>query len=74
MSRVNFPGAVNSKFTTELNFVHPEDKSAMPTFRILNQDGAVIDKSVSIDVTDEEAIKLYKDMLTGKQTAQALAT
>jgi 2-oxoisovalerate dehydrogenase E1 component alpha subunit len=38
----------------------------MPTYRILNQDGVVVDKDMEpIDISDEEALKVYKDMLTG---------
>lgn len=37
----------------------------MPTYRVLDQDGVVVDKEAhSPDITDEEAIKLYKDMVT----------
>jgi 2-oxoisovalerate dehydrogenase E1 component alpha subunit len=64
--RVHFPGAVNSKFTTDLNFVRPAEMGAMPTYRILNQDGVIVDKDREpLDVTEEEALKMYKDMLTG---------
>lgn len=63
---VHFPGAVNSKFTSRLEFEKPSEKTAMPTYRILDQDGVVADKSrPEIDISDGEAIKLYKDMLTG---------
>jgi 2-oxoisovalerate dehydrogenase E1 component alpha subunit len=61
---VHFPGAVNSKFTTALKVKSSEDDS-MPTYRVLDQDGSVIDKeAASPDITDEEALKLYKDMVT----------
>ncbi|KAF1982111.1 hypothetical protein K402DRAFT_363480 [Aulographum hederae CBS 113979] len=60
-----FPGAVDSKFTTNLAFERPSEKTAMPTFRIMDQDGKIIDKDREpLVVTDEEAIKWYKDMLT----------
>lgn len=36
----------------------------MPTFRVLDQEGQVIDKNHPPDITDEEAIRLYKDMVT----------
>ncbi|KAJ9667309.1 hypothetical protein H2201_002510 [Coniosporium apollinis] len=62
---VHFPGAVNSKFTTALDFERPSEKPAMPTYRYMDQDGAIVDKNREpIDVSDEEAIKMYKDMLT----------
>lgn len=37
----------------------------MPTYRVLDQDGVVVDKEAhSPDISDEEAIRLYKDMVT----------
>jgi 2-oxoisovalerate dehydrogenase E1 component alpha subunit len=37
----------------------------MPTYRVLDQDGVVVDKDAeSPDISDEEAIRLYKDMVT----------
>ncbi|EON68116.1 2-oxoisovalerate dehydrogenase E1 component, alpha subunit [Coniosporium apollinis CBS 100218] len=62
---VHFPGAVNSKFTTTLDYERPSEKPAMPTYRYMDQDGAIVDKNREpIDISDEEAIKMYKDMLT----------
>lgn len=63
--RVHFPGAVNSQFTTKLNFNRATEDDAMPTYRVLDQDGVVVDKQAkSPDISDEEAIRLYKDMVT----------
>ncbi|KAF2837485.1 2-oxoisovalerate dehydrogenase [Patellaria atrata CBS 101060] len=63
--RVHFPGAVNSKFTTDLRFERPSTQPGIPTYRILNQDGVVVDKDREpSDVTNGEALKWYKDMLT----------
>jgi hypothetical protein len=57
---------VNSKFTSTLEIARPQDKNAMPTYRIMDQDGVVVDKTrAPKDISDEEMIKLYKDMLTG---------
>jgi 2-oxoisovalerate dehydrogenase E1 component alpha subunit len=37
----------------------------MPTYRVLDQDGVVVDKEAhSPDISEEEAIRLYKDMVT----------
>lgn len=37
----------------------------MPTFRILDQDGEYVEKGrLSVDISDEEAIKMYKDMIS----------
>ncbi|KAI9892901.1 MAG: hypothetical protein M1814_001060 [Vezdaea aestivalis] len=62
---VNFPGAVNSKFTTTLVFERPSSRPAIPTYRIMDSNGAVVDTDrAPHDVSNEEAIKLYKDMVT----------
>lgn len=62
---VRFPGAVNSKFTTDLNFTKSEEKNAMPTYRVMDQDGAIVDTDRGEpDVSHEEMKKWYKDMLT----------
>lgn len=37
----------------------------MPTYRILDQDGVIVDKSREpSDISDEHLIKMYKDMLS----------
>lgn len=57
---------MNSKFTNTLEFTRPEEKNAMPTYRIMDQDGVIVDKTREApDVSEEEMIKWYKDMLTG---------
>jgi 2-oxoisovalerate dehydrogenase E1 component alpha subunit len=63
--RVHFPGAVNSRFTTSLNFARASEDDALPTFRILDQEGRVIQKEHEpTDLSDEEVIKIYKDMVS----------
>lgn len=65
---VHFPGAVNSKFTTSLAVEKPSEKTAMPTYRILDQEGVVVDhEQEPIDISDEEVLKLYKDMVMGNE-------
>jgi len=59
-----FPGALNSKFTNTLEFLDPSTKEAIPTFRILNQYGEVVNEEYGVDTTDEEALQLYKNMVT----------
>jgi 2-oxoisovalerate dehydrogenase E1 component alpha subunit len=64
-SRVHFPGAVNSKFTTSLSFVRPGDIPALATYRILDQNGNLADPSrPEPDISPGEALKMYTDMLT----------
>jgi 2-oxoisovalerate dehydrogenase E1 component alpha subunit len=61
---VNFPGAVRSRFTTELNFHRPQDDPAMPTYRYINSDGVVVDTSRELNIDETKARKMYKDMVT----------
>lgn len=60
---VSFPGALKSAFTTQLSFEHPESYKALPTYRVVDQHGAVVDQSFQPDISDETVVKLYKDML-----------
>lgn len=63
---VHFPGAVNSKFTTDLAFEHPSTHPAMPTYRVMDSDGIIVDESRRpSDVSNEEILTWYKNMLTG---------
>ncbi|KAL4885595.1 thiamine diphosphate-binding protein [Aspergillus karnatakaensis] len=63
--RVRFPGAVNSKFTTEMAFIDPQNLPSIPTYRVMDSDGVFIDKSRrKLEVSDEEILKWYKNMLT----------
>ncbi|KAF1811863.1 putative 2-oxoisovalerate dehydrogenase alpha subunit [Eremomyces bilateralis CBS 781.70] len=47
-----------------MEFEKPSAKGAMPTYRVMDQNGEIVDKSRVPDLTDEEAIRLYKDMVT----------
>jgi 2-oxoisovalerate dehydrogenase E1 component alpha subunit len=60
---VSFPGALKSAFTSQLGFVHPESYSALSTYRVVDQNGTVVDQSFQPDISDEAVVKLYKDML-----------
>jgi 2-oxoisovalerate dehydrogenase E1 component alpha subunit len=62
--RVQFPGAVNSQFTTGLKFSRASEDDAMPTYRILDQEGRIVDSAQQPpDISDFEALRLYKDMV-----------
>lgn len=62
---VHFPGAVNSKFVTTLDFTRPANLPAMPTYRVMDSDGTIVDASWSAsDLAPEEIISWYKNMLT----------
>lgn len=61
---VSFPGALKSAFTSTLKFEVPADNPALPTYRVVDQDGEVVDKAFEPDLSEAEIVKLYKDMLT----------
>lgn len=63
-SHVSFPGAVKSAFTSNLKFALTSDSPALATYRVVDQDGHVIDGSFKPDLSEEEVVKLYKNMLT----------
>ncbi|KAL5342784.1 thiamine diphosphate-binding protein [Aspergillus crustosus] len=63
--RVRFPGAVNSKFTTDIAFINPQEMSSIPTYRVMDSDGVLVDKTRGkLGVSDEEVLSWYKNMLT----------
>lgn len=64
MARVLFPGALNSEFTNTMEFMHPSRAKAISTYRVMDQYGEIIDKEIGVDTTDEEALELYKNMVT----------
>lgn len=62
---INFPGALNSKFTSEMKFQNPAEQTAMPTYRVMDSDGHVVDHTRDPQsASDEEIIQWYKNMLT----------
>jgi 2-oxoisovalerate dehydrogenase E1 component alpha subunit len=60
---VLFPGALNSEFTDTMEFMQPSEAKAIPTYRVMNQYGDIIDKDIGVETTDEEALELYKNMV-----------
>lgn len=60
---VSFPGALKSAFTSKLFFENPETYTALPTYRVVDQHGVIIDPSFEPDLSDEAVVKLYTDML-----------
>jgi len=61
-----FPGAVNSKFVTALQFERPSERAAIPTYRVMDSDGVVVDQNwSSSDLSPEQILTWYRDMLTG---------
>ena len=67
---VRFPGAVDSKFTTNMSFVVPSAHPAISTYRVMDSDGVIVDKSRGApDVEGDEIVGWYKNMLSGTLTA-----
>ncbi|KAF4986370.1 hypothetical protein FDECE_15991 [Fusarium decemcellulare] len=60
---VSFPGALKSAFTSSLRFEAPESYPALPTYRVVDQHGVVVDQSFQPDISDEEVVRLYRDMV-----------
>jgi 2-oxoisovalerate dehydrogenase E1 component alpha subunit len=65
-SRVHFPGAVNSKFTTRMAFEQPSTREAIPTYRVMDSEGVVVDKDWKPDASTDEILTWYRNMLIGK--------
>ncbi|KAI1812415.1 dehydrogenase E1 component [Poronia punctata] len=63
-THVSFPGAVKSAFTNDLRFIKPSEHPALPTYRVVDQDGNIVDQSFKQDLSDDEVIQLYQNMLT----------
>jgi 2-oxoisovalerate dehydrogenase E1 component alpha subunit len=62
-SHVSFPGAVRSAFTGELKFAVASESPSLPTYRVVDQDGRIVDQSFTADLSDEEIVQLYRNML-----------
>ena len=64
-SRLHFPGALNSKFVSDLRFVRPSEHDAIPTYRVMDSDGIVVDRSrVPTDISTKEITTWYRNMLS----------
>ncbi|KAJ9137175.1 2-oxoisovalerate dehydrogenase subunit alpha [Coniochaeta hoffmannii] len=61
---VSFPGAVKSAFCHTMKFESPSNYPALPTYRVVDQHGVVVDPDFKLDLSDEEVIQLYRNMLT----------
>ena len=60
---VAFPGALKSAFVNSLDFQTPQSWTALPTYRVVDQHGTVVDPSFEPDISEEKIVKLYTDML-----------
>jgi 2-oxoisovalerate dehydrogenase E1 component alpha subunit len=46
-----------------MEFIRPQTHKAIPTYRVMDQYGQVIDKEMGVDTADEEALSLYRNMV-----------
>jgi hypothetical protein len=46
-------------------FLQPSSLAPIPTFRVMNSDGIIKDPSHTPDVTDEQVLTWYRNMVTG---------
>lgn len=60
---VAFPGAVKSAFTSALRFSVPSEYPAMDTYRAVDQHGVVVDNTFTPDLSDQDIVKIYENML-----------
>lgn len=60
---MRFPGALEAKFTTKLKFENPKEKEVIPCYRVMDSEGVIVDKSYKRDFSDDQALKLYTNML-----------
>ncbi|KAG9305942.1 hypothetical protein G9A89_016595 [Geosiphon pyriformis] len=60
--KVHFPGAVNSYFTSKMQFIQSVD--AIPTYQVMDKTGQVLDPAQEPQVSQDFATKIYKDMIT----------
>lgn len=65
MYSVHFPGAVNSKFTSEMTFQRPSTNPTIPTYRIMDSDGNIVDNTRDPQsAPDSDILNWYRNMLT----------
>ncbi|KAL1916853.1 uncharacterized protein VTP21DRAFT_5557 [Calcarisporiella thermophila] len=60
--KVRFPGATESYFVEDLKFI--SNMNPISTYRVMDSDGRVANKEEEPKVTQEFALKIYKDMVT----------
>ena len=49
-----------------MSFEQPSTRPAIPTYRVMDSDGVIVDKDRNPpDVSDEEVLAWYRNMLTG---------
>lgn len=63
----SFPGAVNSRLTSKMNFLKPAEVAPIATYHVMDAESSVADSTREPpDVTDEQVLGWYKNMVTGE--------
>ncbi|RPA86252.1 hypothetical protein BJ508DRAFT_411433 [Ascobolus immersus RN42] len=60
---VHFPGALNSQFTSTMSFHAPNATPSLPTYRIMDTNGEIIDTSHTPTMDAEGMLKMYTAMV-----------
>lgn len=61
-----FPGAIDSPFSSNMEWIVPAEHPRIPTFRILNIDNKIEDASLlTSEIPKDEIVRWYKNMVTG---------
>ncbi|CAG8438099.1 8876_t:CDS:2 [Diversispora eburnea] len=60
--KVKFPGVKESYFTDKMQFI--QSVNPIPTYRVMDRQGKVLDPAQEPQVSKEFALKIYKDMIT----------
>ncbi|RHZ79465.1 hypothetical protein Glove_145g20 [Diversispora epigaea] len=60
--KVKFPGVTESYFTDKMQFI--QSVNPIPTYRVMDRQGKVLDPAQEPQVSKEFALKIYKDMIT----------
>ncbi|KAI9595992.1 thiamine diphosphate-binding protein [Syncephalis fuscata] len=61
--KVHFPGATNSYFTEDMNFISGLDET-IPTYQVMDNEGKVADPKQDPNLGQETAVSIYKNMIT----------
>lgn len=50
-----------------MEFINPTEVSNIPTYRVMDSDGVLVDKTRKpLDIPKEKILEWYKNMLTGR--------
>lgn len=62
-SSVNFPGIRNTEYINSIQFNLPENIDSIPIYRVLDQNGNILDKTQEPNFNKEFVQKMYRNMI-----------